>query len=221
MELLEIVKERHSVRSYKDKKIEDNVVSELMTFIEACNKESGLHIQLVLNETKAFSGAKAHYGKLSGVSNYIAIVGDKNRKMDEVSGYFGEKVVIKAQSLGLNSCWVALTFDKIKNAFQINPGEKLYIVIALGYGTTSGVQHKSKEKTTVAKVKEDAPSWFWNGVEYALLAPTAMNQQKFSFTFDGNKVIAKAGIGFYTKLDLGIVKYHFELGAGKDNFVWG
>ena len=220
MDLLETVKERHSVRSYNEKKIEVNVVIELMTFIDACNKESGLHIQLVLNETKAFSGAKAHYGKFLGVSNYIAIVGDKNRKMDEMCGYFGEKVVIKAQELGLNSCWVALTFDKIKNAFQINPGEKLYIVIALGYGITSGVQHKSKEKTTITKEKEDAPSWFWNGVEYALLAPTALNHQKFSFTLDGNKVTAKAGIGFYTKLDLGIVKYHFELGAGKENFEW-
>ena len=24
----------------------------------------------------------------------------------------------------------------------------------------------------------------------------------------------------YGKMDLGIVKYHFELGAGKENFTW-
>jgi hypothetical protein len=24
----------------------------------------------------------------------------------------------------------------------------------------------------------------------------------------------------YSKMDLGIVKYHFELGAGKENFEW-
>ncbi len=42
-----------------------------------------------------------------------------------------------------------------------------------------------------------------------------MNQQKFTLTYADGKVTAKAGMGFYTKVDLGIVKYHFELGAGK------
>ena len=58
------------------------------------------------------------------------------------------------------------------------------------------------------------------GVEAALLAPTAVNQQKFYLTLDGNKVKAKAGLGPCAKMDLGIVKYHFELGAGKENFEW-
>ena len=64
------------------------------------------------------------------------------------------------------------------------------------------------------------PDWFKSGVEAELLAPTAMNQQKFLFSFDGNRVSAKAGMGFYTKVDLGIVKYHFEVGAGTENFEW-
>ena len=34
------------------------------------------------------------------------------------------------------------------------------------------------------------------------------------FSLDGNVVRAEAGTGFYSKIDLGIVKYHFELGAG-------
>lgn len=49
---------------------------------------------------------------------------------------------------------------------------------------------------------------------------SAMNQQKFMFMLEENKVMAKAGKGFYTKLDLGIVKYHFEIGAGKEVFQW-
>jgi hypothetical protein len=48
-----------------------------------------------------------------------------------------------------------------------------------------------------------------------------VNQQKFTFSLEGNRVIAKAGLGFYTKIDLGIAKYHFEVGAGRDHFVWG
>ena len=58
-------------------------------------------------------------------------------------------------------------------------------------------------------------------VACALLAPTAINQQKFKFSLhDGNKVSVKAGLGFYSKVDLGIVKYHFEIGAGVKNFEW-
>ena len=60
-----------------------------------------------------------------------------------------------------------------------------------------------------------------------MLAPTAVNQQKFSFDYvsmkDGHhQVRAKKGFSMigYTKIDLGIAKYHFEVGAGKENFEW-
>lgn len=65
------------------------------------------------------------------------------------------------------------------------------------------------------------PDWFRKGVEAALLAPMAMNQQKFFLTLAGERVLAKAGTGFCTKMDLGIVKYHFEIGAGEGAFRWG
>lgn len=125
-----------------------------------------------------------------------------------------------AQQLGLNTCWVAMTYRKVPDAFEVADGEKLCLVISLGYGKTQGVPHKSKPASKVARGKTPIPDWFRRGVKAALLAPTAMNQQKFVFTLDGNKVSAKAGLGFYTKIDLGIAKYHFELGAGKENFNW-
>ena len=113
-----------------------------------------------------------------------------------------------------------MTYSKIKTAFALDKGEKLCLVIALGYGQTQGIPHKSKAISEVARVDKKMTDWFKNGVEAALLAPTAMNQQKFLFSFDGGKVSAKAGIGFYAKVDLGIVKYHFEVGAGTENFEW-
>lgn len=162
----------------------------------------------------------ANYGKFSGVTNYIALIGKKDSALDEKCGYFGERLVLKAQELGLNTCWVAMTYSKIKTAFTVGQGEKLCVVIALGYGKIQGVPHKSKAISEVSKVEGKMPDWFKNGMEAALLAPTAMNQQKFLFTVSGNQVSVKAGMGFYTKLDLGIVKYHFEVGAGKENFKW-
>ena len=62
--------------------------------------------------------------------------------------------------------------------------------------------------------------WFEKGVQAALLAPTAVNQQKFLFTLvNDHTVRVEAGWGLYTEVDLGIVKYHFELAAG-DHFEW-
>ena len=143
MDLLQAMKERHSVRSYEEKSIEAGTVEKLRSFIKECNKESGLHMQLVLDEPHAFEGFMAHYGKFSGVRNYIALIGRKGNDLEEKCGYYGEKVVLYAQTLGLNTCWVGLTYSKVKSAFQIDPGEKLCLVIAIGYGQTQGVSHNS------------------------------------------------------------------------------
>ncbi|MGN1030886.1 MAG: nitroreductase family protein, partial [Butyricicoccaceae bacterium] len=112
------------------------------------------------------------------------------------------------------------TYKKIHRAFQVNSGEKLTVVIALGYGENQGTAHKSKSPDAVSKSTGEAPDWFRAGVEAALLAPTAMNQQKFTLSYDGGTVSAKAGRGFYSKVDLGIVKYHFEIGSGMDHSIW-
>lgn len=162
----------------------------------------------------------AHYGKFSGVRNYIAMIGKKGADLDELCGYYGERLVLLAQQLGLNTCWVAMTYRKIKTAFTIDRGEKLCVVIALGYGENAGASHPVKVFHEVAQADGEIPKWYRDGVEAALLAPTAMNQQKFFFSLKGNQVSVKAGMGFYTKVDLGIVKYHFEQGAGKCGWRW-
>lgn len=220
MDILEIMKKRHSVRRYTDKKIDEKIKKELIKVINECNNEGDMHIQLCTDEPNAFDSFMSHYGKFNNVKNYIAIVGKKGEKLQEKSGYYGEKVVLKAAELGLNTCWVALTYSKSKTAIKVENGEKLVCVIALGYGENQGVNHKSKSIEELSKVNGVMPDWFEKGMEAAMLAPTSMNQQKFLISLDGNKVSAKALMGFYSKLDLGIVKCHFELGAGREGLEW-
>ncbi|MGM9650448.1 MAG: nitroreductase family protein [Faecousia sp.] len=220
MDILEAMAARHSVRQYKNKPLAPETAAALREQIAACNDESGLHIQLVANEPRAFDGFMAHYGKFSGVTNYIALIGKKDASLEEKCGYYGERLALQAQQLGLNTCWVAMSYTKIKTAFTVDKGEKLCLVIALGYGENQGVPHNSKPFSQVADADGPVPDWFRKGVEAALLAPTAVNQQKFHFTLRGKQVAAKAGTGFYTRIDLGIAKYHFEQAAGKDNFSW-
>lgn len=222
MTILDAIKERHSVRCYTDKKIPAEILSRLRKEISACNGESGLHIQLVTNEPKAFDSMLAHYGKFSGVENYIAMVGPKSAGLDELCGYYGERLVLLAQTLGLNTCWVALTFSKgaAKKHIAIGGGEKLVIVIALGYGRGQGTAHKSKSMEVLSQVNGEMPGWFKKGMDAAILAPTAVNQQKFHITLCGDKARAESLGGICAKIDLGIVKYHFEVGAGTDSSIW-
>lgn len=213
MEIIELMKERHSVRQYTDKKIEKEKREVLNTLIAKINQKAGLHIQIIYDEPKCFNSMMAHYGKFDGVNNYIALVREKS-KPDESLGYYGEQIVLKAQELGLNTCWVAITHGKSKA--QIDKGEKLVCLISLGYGKTAGAAHKSKKLSEVCNYKKDMPEWFLSGMEAALLAPTAMNRQKFYFELlPDNSIKITCGRGLYTKLDLGIVKYHFEVVSGK------
>ena len=195
--------------------------------IAELNREGNLHMQLVLNESKAFLGTLAKYGKFRGVNNYIVIAGQKAANLDERVGYYGEHLVLFAQSLGLNTCWVGLSYSKVPGTYMLDEGEKIACYIAIGYGETQGVGHKIKTVNQVSNASDITPLWFKKGVEAALLAPTAVNQQKFSFEYVGMKngrhlVLAKRGFSMigYTQKDLGIAKYHFEVGAGKDNFEW-
>ena len=220
MDWKQAMAERHSVRQYQNKPIEGETLTALRAAVESCNEESGLHVQLITGEAKAFDSPMAHYGKFSNVPAYLAMIGKKGGDLEERCGYYGEKLVLTAQTLGLNTCWVGGTYKKVPEAYQIAPGEKLVIVISVGYGATQGHARKSKTYDEVTKAGADVPQWFKDGVAAALLAPTALNQQKFTFALQGDKAVAKAGLGFFTKTDLGIVKCHFEIGAGKDGSVW-
>lgn len=220
MDIMEAMQARHSVRSYTKKPLPAELVAKLNDEIAACNDEGGLHIQLVTNEPQAFDCRLARYGKFSGVANYLALVGKNEPNLAEKCGYYGERLVLFAQQLGLNSCWVGLTYANVAGAFEVAPDEKLVLVVALGFGETQGAAHKSKPFAKIAAVEGEVPEWFKKGVAAALLAPTALNQQKFNFVLKGRVVRATPGLGFYTKVDLGIVKYHFEIAAGKENFDW-
>ena len=238
MTLQEAIEARHSVRAYKEQPLTGEVVKALEEKIAELNREGHLHIQLILNEPKAFQGTLAKYGKFRGVNNYIVMAGKKADDLDERIGYYGEQLVLQAQILGLNTCWVGLSYSKVPGTYVLDDGEKIACYIAIGHGETQGVGHKVKTVEQVSRsalplgssknASDATPSWFKKGVEAALLAPTAVNQQKFSFEYVGMKdgrhqVSAKKGFSMigYTKMDLGIARCHFEIGAGKENFEWG
>ena len=227
MTIQEAIETRHSVRAYKDLLLSEEIVKLLEDELVKLNNEGQLHIQLICNEPKAFKGTMAKYGKFRNANNYIVMAGKKADDLDERIGYYGEHIVLLAQTLGLNTCWVGLSYSKVPGTYVLDEGEKIACYIAIGYGETQGSGHKIKTVEQVSNASDITPSWFKKGVEAALLAPTAVNQQKFSFEYVGmsnnrHQVRAKKGFSMigYTQMDIGIAKYHFEVGAGKVNFEW-
>ena len=227
MTIQEAIAARHSVRAYKNQPLSEDIVKQLEDKIVELNLEGQLHIQLICNEPKAFQGTLAKYGKFRNANNYIVMAGKKADDLDERVGYYGEHLVLLAQTLGLNTCWVGLSYSKVPGTYVLGEDEKIACYIAIGYGETQGIGHKIKTVEQVSNATDITPAWFKKGVEAALLAPTAVNQQKFSFEYLGeenNRHNVRARKGFsmigYTKMDLGIAKYHFEIGVGNANFDW-
>ena len=224
MDLKEAMEARHSVREYKDTPLPDDTVKKLEAEIAAVNKEGDLNIQLFTNEPEAFDPEILIYGKIKNVKNYIAMIGKNADDLEERVGYYGERLVLFAQQLGLNSCWVGTTYKKMHTLMDLREDDRIVLVIAIGYGENEGVPHPEKALSAIIRGCNDLaelPEWFVNGAKAALLAPSCVNQQRFSFrlTEDG-KVEANPGRAFFCKLDLGIAKYHFEIGAGKNTFEW-
>lgn len=219
MTIEEAIQNRHSVRQYDERPLTEAQVAALTAEMAKINAAKDLHIQLIQNEPNAFSGFLAKFCKFSGAVNYIALVGKKADDLKEKLGYEGERLVLMAQQMGLNTCWVAGSFSKEK-AVQVEKDEKYVAVISIGHGVTQGVAHVSKPVEEIASL-DYTPDWFRKGIECVLLAPSAMNRQNFRFTqMASGKVMAVEGRGPFAGIDLGIAKLHFEIGSGKDSSVW-
>ena len=227
MDLIEAIRARHSVRKYDSRPIEPEKVAALRAAIDRINAAQGLNIQLALEEPRSFSAGLWKYGQFSGVRNYLVMAGPKGSAAEEKIGFYGEELVLLAQTLGLSTCWVGLSYKKIPGTYTLREGDIVHCTISLGYGLNAGVQHPLRPIENYYEVDGEAdgvlPAWFRAGMEAAILAPTAVNQQKFRFILHpGNRVEAKPLFSLmgYTHIDLGIVKYHFEVAAGKENFTW-
>ncbi|MCR5314023.1 MAG: nitroreductase [Bacteroidaceae bacterium] len=217
MTIKEAIFVRHTVRKYKDVAIDADIVRRLNERIDYINKEHDLNIKLVLNNGNGiWTFMKIFFAK--NVKNYLVLAGKNREGIDEELGYYGAELMLFAQTLGLNSWWVGGTYNK--SVAASTDGSVTTGVIVLGYGLTNGEQHKSKQMAEVCSYKGDMPKWFKDGIESILLAPTAMNKQGFFLEGDGRKVTLTCKNGQYTGTDKGIVKYHFEVAAGKENFEW-
>ena len=217
MTIKEAMKERHMVRKYVDKEIPEDVVLKLNERIEQNNDKYNLSIKLMLNNDKAVNSIiKLLLAK--GVKNYIILAGNESDDLAELLGYSSADIMLYAQTLGLNTWYVGGTFNRGVSKYV--PNKKVIGIVAIGYGVNNGEPHKSKTIEEVSCYDGNMPNWFKEGIEASLLAPTALNKQDYKIIGKGNNVKIEIDNGIFTGANKGLIKYHFELGAGKENFEW-
>lgn len=207
--------DRHAVRKYLDRPIENEKRVALLALADEINAEGKIHAEVVFDEPKAFKKSLLAYGMFKNVRNYIVLAAGESHREQFQIGYQGQRLALKAQELGLNTCWVALSFSRKHSQIKLKDGEKIWCVLSLGYGVTQGVQHKMKPAEKICPAYASMPEWFKQGVDLALLAPTAMNELKFHFELapDG-KVKGTSDSCIYQYVDLGIASLQFEIGSG-------
>lgn len=217
MDMKEAMEKRHMVRKYTDEPLKEDTIKKLNERIEENNKAHHLNMKLMIKEEHAVN-ALIKLLLARGVRNYIILAGETSSNLDEKLGYAGADVMLYAQTLGLNTWWVGGTYNRSVAKYVDN--KKVIGIIAVGYGISQGVPHKSKVASEVSNINENSPEWFKNGIKAALLAPTALNKQDFIIKQNGNKVSIECNNGIFTGANVGLIKYHFDLGAGVENFEW-
>lgn len=222
---VETIRERHSVREYDGKPLARAEFDALGAVVEECARESGLNIQLVGDNPEVFN-VIARFGLIRGCRTHVAFVVDDAKAgdvaADEALGYWGQRIVLAAQDMGLNTCWCALCSRKKSHAV-VAPGKKIRLIIAVGHGKTQGFTRKAKSVEALSSVEcAKAPAWFAAAMEAAQLAPTAMNNQNFKITLlsDGKTVRIDAPQSGLNVIDEGIVRCNFEIAANEAGADW-
>jgi hypothetical protein len=225
MTMEEAIKTRHTIRTYDGRALAPEIARTLQSMIAEINRKAGLHFQLMNGIKDALAPYTIRYGKWTGVTNYISLVGKVGPHLDEQCGYYGEQLVLWAQQHGLKTGWVETRLENPAEGIpvpEIAAGERLVITICIGYSEATGSHHKIKTAEEMSETSDPAnvPDWFRKGMACAILAPTAGNQQLFKIHLNGETLSIDTVPGFLEKVDLGIAKYHFELGSGIDHSRW-
>ena len=229
MDLMEAIQVRTSRRTYLETPISDDKAKQLEEKINEVNKQGRLCLKLILNEPSAFGKLRKTYGMFKGVRNYILLIGKTESDVKEKLGYYGEQLVLLATVLGLGTCWVGGTFDRSIGSAYLEADETFCGVIVLGNVEeekswkerliSKATHRKTKTIEEMMKSEGEVPEWFQNGMKAVQKAPSAVNAQPVVFTHQQGIVSAYSeGKLGHEKIDLGIAKLHFEIGAGGGNW---
>lgn len=246
-ELIDAIDVRVATRRFDPAPLDDAVRARISSMLDAVGTASGIHLELLAGFEDVFRDANAS-GHLSNSRDVIAVSAPEGDDWDEKAGYYAERVVLGLTLLGLGTCWVAGSWNReaVERHRHARPDDVLRAGVIVGnvpaseaYLTTPFDELTARQRDhrgsktweqTTPEMSEDerqaAPSWFRDGVEAALKAPSALNRQPVLFRYEAGDGTAIATIDplaadSFAVLDLGIAKLHFRIGAGGGRWDWG
>lgn len=229
---IELLKKRHSVRSYAPVSLDDDVRNRLRSEVTYINThEAGLNFQLCFNDSGAFSGLSRSYGMFRNVGNYLAAVIDPTfPDAFERAGYYSEQFALECVKIGLGSCFVGGTFSRGHLSAQVEVYEKVPFVVAFGIPEEAKTTFIGRMTARMAHRKVRLPRdffagtdpeyekalgmfpWLGTALEAVACAPSALNKQPVRL-----RVAEKEGVMGIGAFTMDPEKYAVELGIAKFN----
>lgn len=233
---MENIKKRRSVRTFLDKKIEDNLRKDIETFLKDLEKEYATRYKFPIIDLD-IDGKIGTYGVIKGAQTYIGGVLLEEGNLVEL-GFLFEKIIIYLTSLNIGSCWLGGTFKRTDffKKMNLNDKDRLLVITPIGY-----VEEKMslKEKSMRVLAKSDtrkdfdqlffdeylAPLDLYNlkeckdALDMIRIGPSASNKQPwrlvkvdktFHFYLERTKDYAKSLDYDIQMIDMGIAIYHFK-----------
>ncbi|MDR0879674.1 MAG: nitroreductase family protein [Clostridioides sp.] len=145
MNYKQLIKNCKSVRDYKETPIDEGYLDEIITYSKTCNRlVNNVDIEcLLFNDSKdmlskKLQGLAGYNGYMLKAPNYVLVLSDDIAHSIKNAGYIGESIVLKAEDLGISSCWITFEDgDKILDALEIKTDKKIHAIISLGYESSA------------------------------------------------------------------------------------
>lgn len=223
---LEQLRSRHSVRNYEPQVLSHEIMDELSGLVEAINirYSDALRFAMVYDDPNAFNLFEKHYGTFSGVQNYaVAIIKPQNPNAKEIAGYAGQELAMRAQALGLATCFIGATYDSTELNLHLKDGEEVSFLLTIGKAAQDA--KVNNHPSLSPEQFYDSSTAFFNleeaekripslavGLDALACAPSGMNKQPVRVWL-AEDTFLHAGLAEttdYSLTDLGIAKFNFQ-----------
>jgi nitroreductase len=235
MKYLDMVKKRHSCRSYDGRPLSETDRKELDARLDRCLANPfGAAVRLAVLDNDAMAGKKlGTYGVIRGAGLYIAGIARRSERDMEGLGFAMERAVLEATDMGLGTCWLAGTYSRadFSSAVPLSADERIVCVSPLGYPAAKPTALDAMMRRVAGSAKRKA--WdvlFFDGeagnplsageageyrdaLEAVRLAPSASNGQPWRILRRGGAFHFYRAGGEHGRVDMGIAACHFELVA--------
>lgn len=235
MNYKKLISSRKSVREFKNKDIEQKYFNEIERYINNSKKllpQISVEIKIFNNEDgyEKLNKIAGYNGYMIEAPNYVIILSDVKKGYIENSGYIGERLMLKARDLGIDSCWITFKdSNSIKNKLDILSDKEVTAIIALGYEDNKNIKNKSVSDRLSVEEIVYMNEWGKNisitdleerglldAFNYARMSPSNLNRQPWRFIIDGGNIILAVKKDEFTSdyelsIDTGIVMLYFSL----------